>query len=90
MFDVYILRSEKDRHYYIGCTNNLIVRLSWHNDGKNKSTVHRRPLKLIYSEKFADKTGALRRERQIESYKGGNKFKKLIRREIYNHGGGIA
>ncbi len=90
MFYVYILRSEKDRRYYIGYTNNLIVRLFWHNDGKNKSTAHRRPLKLIYSEEFADKTGALKRERQIKSYKGGNEFKKLIRREIYNQSGRVA
>lgn len=82
MFYVYILKSEKDRRYYIGCTGNIVVRVTWHNDGKNKSTVHRRPLKLVYYESYASKKEALKRERQIKSYKGGNEFIKLFHGEV--------
>lgn len=33
---------------------------------------------LIYEEVFANKSEALKREKQIKSYKGGNEFKKLF------------
>lgn len=78
MFYVYILKSEKDNRYYIGCTNNINMRLVWHNEGRNTSTKYRRPFKLVYSEEFLMKKDAIQRERKIKSYKGGNEFKKLI------------
>lgn len=78
IFFVYILQSMKDNRYYIGYTENLEKRMVFHNKGLNTSTKYRRPLKLIYSEKFITKKEALRREKEIKSYKGGNAFKKLI------------
>ncbi|MFH1956177.1 MAG: GIY-YIG nuclease family protein [Patescibacteria group bacterium] len=84
MFYVYILQSEKDNKYYIGYTVNLSARIIWHNEGKNKSTKHRRPLKLIYIEEYKNKKDAMKREKEIKSYKGGNAFKKLLNK------GGIA
>ncbi len=78
MFYVYILKSEKDGRYYIGCTSDINMRLAWHNEGKNTSTKYRRPLKLVYNEEFLTKKEAMKRERKIKSYKGGNEFKKLI------------
>lgn len=78
MFYIYILQSEKDNGYYIGYTSNLKMRLMWHNEGKNVSTKYRRPLRLIYNERFLNKKDAIRREKEIKSYKGGNAFKTLI------------
>lgn len=82
MFCVYILQSEKDNRYYIGYTSDIKMRLIWHNEGKNVSTKHRRPLKLIYKEEFPTKKEAIQRERKIKSYKGGNEFKKIIKGEV--------
>lgn len=53
-------------------------RLEKHNKGAVKSTKNRRPFKLIYKEKFKNYKDARIREKEIKSYKGGNKFKELI------------
>ena len=47
MFYVYILRSLKDRNFYIGRTNDVQRRLREHNSGQNPSTKSRRPLELL-------------------------------------------
>ena len=75
---VYILRSLKDGKCYIGSTSNLKARLNFHKAGLQKSTKSRTPFELIYSEEFASKTEALKREKQIKSYKGGVAFRKLV------------
>ena len=76
---VYILQSTKDYKFYIGYTANLKRRVDYHNLGINTSTKFRRPLKLIHFEEFPDKKSALKREKQIKSYKGGEAFKKLLK-----------
>jgi len=78
MWTVYILRSEKDGKYYIGCTNNLKRRLSEHNAGYVSSTRSRNPLRLVHREEYKDQMSAFEREKKIKSYKGGNGLKKLL------------
>ena len=78
MYYTYILKSIKYGKYYIGCTSDWGKRLEYHNKGSNKSTKRYRPYKLVYLEKYNTKSEALKRERQIKSYKGGEAFKKLI------------
>jgi putative endonuclease len=75
---VYILQSQKDQKYYIGSTSNVENRLAFHNSGRQRSTRTRVPFKLVYSESFTTKTEALRWERQIKAFKGGEAFRKLI------------
>ena len=77
-FYVYILKSVKDGEHYIGFTTNLEKRLKFHNQGMQRSTRYRIPFIMIYSEVFDTKDEALKREKQIKSYKGGDAFKKLI------------
>lgn len=60
---VYILRSSKDKKLYIGFTDNLRRRFSEHNQGKQKPTKPRGPLKLIFYEAYLNKGDALRREK---------------------------
>ena len=69
-FYAYVLRSSKDGRYYYGSTSDLTKRMSNHNSGKVKSTKHRRPLKLIYSEEFDSKTEAIKRENFFKSMDG--------------------
>ncbi len=76
---VYILKSKEFNRYYIGVTTNITERVSRHNQGRNRSTKPYKPWDLIHTEEFDSKTEALKRERQIKSYKGGNAFKKLIK-----------
>jgi putative endonuclease len=75
---VYILKSLKDGRYYIGSTSDVEKRLVKHNSGGNISTKNRRPLVVVYREKFSDKILALKREKEIKSYKGGLLFKRLL------------
>ena len=75
---VYILQSLKDGRYYVGETSDVNARLLFHNAGKQRSTKSRIPFRLIHVEEYATREEALKRERQIKSWKGGMAFKKLI------------
>lgn len=68
-FFIYILKSVKDDKFYIGQTNNLIDRLSRHNAGKVTATRNRRPLILIYKEKYESRAEAMKREKYLKSLK---------------------
>lgn len=72
---VYILKCV-DESLYTGSTNNLEKRLKEHNNSKQgaRYTKTRRPVKLVYREKFKTKSEALKREIQI---KGWPRSKKL-------------
>ena len=69
MFKVYVLKSEKDGNFYIGCTSDLKTRLEFHNDGKVRSTKSRRPLELVYSEIFENKHEAFNAEKLYKTAK---------------------
>ena len=79
MVYLYVLQSLKDKGYYIGISANLEKRLQKHNEGGVRSTRARKPFTLIYSEGYADYTRARIREKEVKSYKGGDKFKELIK-----------
>ncbi len=84
MFYVYILKSLKDRKHYVGYTQDIERRLDEHNRGKSRSVKSRAPFQIIYQEVCSDKKEAIRRERQIKKYKGGEAFKKLINGAIFD------
>ncbi len=67
----YVLLRERDGRFYIGSTQNLRERLQKHNQGLVRSTAHRRPLQLIYYEGCLSVQDARRRERYLESGRGG-------------------
>jgi putative endonuclease len=75
---VYILQSLKDSKYYIGETSDVEARLCFHNAGLQRSTKHRRPFKIVLIEVYADRALALKKEKQIKSWKGGIQFRKLV------------
>ncbi|MEK9186245.1 MAG: GIY-YIG nuclease family protein [Patescibacteria group bacterium] len=81
MHFVYIAQSLKDLGYYVGCTTDVERRLFEHNSGKTQSLKNRRPLKIVYTEKYNNAEVAYSREKRIKAYKGGEAFQKLI------HGG---
>ena len=73
---VYILKCA-DKSLYVGSTNNLEKRLKQHNDSKWGAhyTKIRRPVALLYSEKFATLKEARKRESEIKSWRRENKLK---------------
>jgi putative endonuclease len=73
---IYILKC-KDGTLYTGSTNDLEKRVVIHNEGKAaaKYTRARRPVKLVYSEKFETKSEALKREWVIKKMKRVEKQK---------------
>jgi len=75
---VYILQSLKDKKYYIGETADVAARLLYHNAGRQRSTKNRIPFIIILVEQFETREEALKRERQIKSWKGGLAFKALL------------
>ena len=62
----YILKC-RDNSLYTGWTNDIDQRLKAHNDGKGaKYTNSRRPVELIYYEKYETKEEAMKREYAIK------------------------
>ncbi|MGA3291822.1 MAG: GIY-YIG nuclease family protein [Candidatus Microgenomates bacterium] len=67
MWFTYILLCH-DGSYYTGSTNNVAKRFKEHFSGRGaKYTKSHKPIKLIYQEKFATKSEALRREAKIKN-----------------------
>lgn len=78
-FYTYILKSEKDNSYYIGSSSSIKQRIEAHNKGKVRSTRYKRPLKLIYTEDYPTLKEAMRRERQLKSWKRRDAVERLIK-----------
>ena len=71
MFTVYALYNVAHDKLYIGYTSNLEQRILSHNElGKKGWTIRYRPWVLFYTEEFASKSEAMRREKELKSGKG--------------------
>ena len=78
VFYVYILESLNAHSFYIGQCDDLDKRMSKHFDGMSKYTASKRPLRLRYFEVFSSRPDAIKRERQIKSYKSRKYIQSLI------------
>ena len=67
---IYVLKSKKDKNFYVGYTEDLKSRFEQHCKGQVSSTKDRRPLELIYSEACLDKHDAMHREKYLKTYLG--------------------
>lgn len=76
MYTVYVLRSLKNKRLYTGSTNNLERRLTEHNSRHKGYTKYNGPFKLLYTENFATKSEAYKREMFLKSGKGREFLKK--------------
>ncbi|KKS82874.1 MAG: hypothetical protein UV58_C0004G0047 [Candidatus Wolfebacteria bacterium GW2011_GWC1_43_10] len=76
---VYVLKSRRDGDNYVGCTNNLKLRLKKYNLGQAYSTKNRRPLDLIYAETFLNQQDAYTREKFLKSGWGKSYIKKVLK-----------
>ena len=80
-FYVYVLRSLKDRFFYVGFTHDLIRRLDSHNKGEMNSTKNRTPLILVYWEGCLHLSDATKREKYLKSSWG----KRYIKNRLKNY-----
>lgn len=78
MWVVYIIQSEKDLSYYIGCTDNIEKRLIEHNSGLSKYTSRKIPWTLKYTEHLKDLKEARRREAFLKRQRNRRFYEKLI------------
>ena len=79
MYYVYALYSKECDKIYIGSTSDLAGRIKSHNDPRNRGwTSSYKPWVLIHSEILESKQEALRREKQLKSFKGREFIRSLI------------
>jgi putative endonuclease len=79
MYHLYILQSESSGRYYVGQTVELASRVAYHNANYSKALKNRGPWKLVYSEAYQTRAEAMRRERQIKSWKDRDLIAELVR-----------
>ncbi len=85
---VYILRSLKDKSFYVGISKDTRQRLRDHNYGDSKYTKGHRPYELIYKEKFIDRPSARKREKFLKSGTGREFIKKKFPGSSVGRAGG--
>lgn len=72
---VYILTNSRDRLLYIGVTNDLKRRLYEHQNGVNDGFTKQYSIhKLVYFEYCTDPEAAIRREKQLKSWRREKKI----------------
>jgi len=82
MHYVYVLKSLLDLKLYIGRSDDLKRRISEHMDGKVRATKHRRPLKLVFYEAYANKKDAIRREKYFKTTKGKTTLRIMLEESL--------
>ncbi len=82
MYFVYAIHNHKNNKIYIGQTKDLATRLKLHEEKLFKGFTARfdGEWKLIYKEQVSDRKEALKRERQLKSYRGREFIKTYIPR----------
>jgi len=78
MYTVYVLRSLKNNRFYTGSTNNLERRLTEHNNRHKGYTKCNGPFKLLYTENYATKREAYKREMFLKSGRGREFLKETL------------
>ena len=78
MYFVYVLINTSTRKHYTGFTSDLTQRVGQHNSGITKSTKNRGIWELLYSERFATRSEAMRRERFLKTGQGREELKRIL------------
>jgi putative endonuclease len=80
---VYILRCA-DGSYYVGKTDDLLIRLDEHQSGVGANyTAVRRPVEMVYAEEHSSVRGAQNRELQLKRWSRAKK-EALIAQDLRN------
>jgi len=78
MYYAYVLRSLIHGARYVGSTEDISKRLAEHNSGRCRYTSGHKPWRLVYKEKFALRSGAVKREKFLKSGQGRKYLDKII------------
>jgi len=83
MFHVYALWNARCQKMYIGHTINLDIRLARHNKllpnkARSYTSKNKGPWIVIHKEEFSTRDKAIRREKELKSFKGREFIRKLI------------
>lgn len=80
MYTIYSVYNKTAKKFYIGQTKDIKARIRLHNDRTFKNYTSRFPGKweLIYEESAATRLEALRREKQLKSFRGREFIKAYI------------
>ena len=78
-FYMYVLRSAATRKFYVGHSEDPARRLTEHNHDRSPSTRNRGPWELVYTEEFATRAEASRRERAVKKMKSHAGIEALAR-----------
>jgi|SRR5258708_2679685 len=71
---VYVLWSDSAHRFYIGISEDPVIRLDQHNSGQHGWTSRLRPWRLVFTEEQPDYTSAKKRENDLKAQKGGKGF----------------
>lgn len=81
-FCTYVLYSLKDHQFYIGYTTDFSRRMSEHEQGKSKSTAHRRPFVPLLCEYYYAKKDSLRREDYFKTNAGKRTLRLMLKESL--------
>jgi putative endonuclease len=82
MYYVYVLQSQKDKTFYLGCTKDLKRRILQHNNKQGLSTKSLAPWDLVYYEAYTSLKLAMNRENKLKHH--GKGFAELKKRILEN------
>ena len=81
---VYILQSLRDGRFYIGQTDDLLIRFCQHQSGLSRSTKGYRPWWMPYYEIYGNRSDAIHRERELKRKKSAESIRRVISKG-YSH-----
>ena len=75
---VYIIQSQSNGRYYIGSSNNIELRLQYHNNNWVTATKNRGPWVVRYAQEYTDITTARKMENKLKQLKSRVIIEKII------------
>ena len=81
-YTVYIIYSPKLDKYYIGYSEDVVLRLEQHNSGISTFTAKASDWQLKYSEVYPTRETAMKREKEIKNKKSRKYIEWLVSRTI--------
>lgn len=82
LFQVYVLKSDRDGIRYVGSGENADERLRRHNKGDYQFTKGHRPRSIVYQEAYPTRSEAMKRERFLKSGQGRAMLDALLRSNL--------
>ena len=81
-YSTYIIKSQKDKSYYIGYSADCERRLLKHNTSKSGYTSTKKPWELVFVRAFSTKREAIQFEKNIKAQKSRSYIVDLIASDI--------